>query len=88
MKITKQHLKRIIKETVEEAVNEMYKTRPGHVEAKYALVKNGYDINQSLSSPKNDAAITDALELGSAMRDDFNYDDINNVINNWDWITI
>jgi hypothetical protein len=69
-------------------INEIYETRPGHIEAKYALVKNGYNIDQPLSSPQNDAAITDALEHGRGMRDDFNYDDIVYVVNHWEYFNI
>ena len=60
--------------------------RHGHIEAKHALTKNGYDLNQPMHSPQNDMAIDDALDYGRSIIDDFNYDDIVYVVNNWNYI--
>ena len=72
----------------ESAVNEggTMEIRQGHIEAKYSLTKNGYDLNQPMSSPQNDMAIEDALDYGRSIIDDFNYDDIVYVVNNWNYI--
>ena len=87
MKITKRQLRRIIREEMSRhTVNERYEIHQGHIEAKYALTKNGYDLNQPMSSVQNDMAIEAALDYGSGLIDDFNYDDIVYVVNNWDYI--